>query len=299
MPSTLLPTHEFSSEKKRDIPFEIGRIEHFPSIARSGKPHRHTFYEVFFIHKGLGVHSIDFVDYPIHPRTLYFISPGQVHFWRIEQELFGVAILFTEDFLLGNVVEPLTARSFAFFDRVDHTPYLHISQNENLLFDELYIDMFHEYNDDAYGRLTVLQSLLRILLIRAQRLYTQGTAALPFSTTDHLVNTFIRLIDIHYQEHQQVQKYAALLGVTPGHLTEVVRERTGRSASQHIYQRVALEAKRLLAYSDKTIAEIAFMLSFSDPSYFTRFFRRESGLTPTQYRLTIREKYRSDHKSSL
>jgi len=115
MSNSLLPLHAFSPERRRDLPFEIGRIETLSSAALSSRPHRHNFYEVFWITGGSGRDIIDFEPYPILENTLYFITPGQVHSWSVECAIIGYALLFTEEFLPTRAMELLTPRSFDFF----------------------------------------------------------------------------------------------------------------------------------------------------------------------------------------
>jgi len=187
-----------------------------------------------------------------------------------------------------------------FFHRADNRPYLVIPPADAVSFHEICFQLLREYRDTAYGRLTILQSLLNIFLVHAQRYYSHShLASVETSVADNLIEAYIRLIDLHFIDKQQVHDYAALLGVTPVHLTDSCRQLMGIPASQLIFQRVIVEAKRLLAYSDQTIAEIGYALNFNDPSYFARFFKRESGLTPIAFRRDIREKYQLLRNRSL
>jgi len=90
-----------------------------------------------------------------------------------------------------------------------------------------------------------------------------------------------------------VGEYARLLALTPGHLNDLTKAATGQTASALIDARLILEAKRLLAHSDASTAEIAADLGFQDPSYFGRFFRRHVDQSPGAFRAAIREKYQS------
>ncbi len=299
MSDSPLPLHKFSLRRKFDIPFMIGRIEELPAMARTPLPHRHTFYEIFWITGGSGNHNIDFEAYPIQGETLYFITPGQVHSWEIEAPISGYAILFTEDFLPVNGLEPITPRSFDFFHRVDQVPFLTIKTENTGPFHEICQHMLLEYQGNDYGRWMILQSQLRIMLIHAQRHYASSGLPVMISTTDRLVEDYIGLIDLHFREKQRVHEYAAMLSITPGHLTDTVRARTGMAASQFIYQRITLEAKRRLLYSEQTVAEVGYALNFQDPSYFTRFFRRECGVAPGEFRNNIRKKYQNVRNPSL
>jgi AraC-like DNA-binding protein len=83
-----------------------------------------------------------------------------------------------------------------------------------------------------------------------------------------------------------------MLGVTTSHLSDSMRLETGLTAGELIRARLILEAKRLLLHSELTIAEIGYELGFGDPSYFSRFVRREIKTSPAEFRDRIREKYR-------
>lgn len=291
MLDSLLPLHHFSERRMRDMPFQIGRIEDMPAMARSPQPHRHTFYEIFCISNGSGSHYIDFEAYPILPNTLYFISPGQVHFWRIDQSVTGYAMLFTEDFMATNLIEQITLRSVDFFHRIDHQPRLSIESKEVGVFHELCQHMLQEYQSSAFGRLAIVQSLFLIFLVQAQRQYKNASASVHISSGERLIEDYYRLIDLHFHDKKTVREYAALLSITPNHLTDTTRRILGVSASRLIDQRIIVEAKRLLAHSEQTIAQICQELHFDDQSYFTRFFKRATAQTPTGFRRTIREKY--------
>lgn len=92
-------------------------------------------------------------------------------------------------------------------------------------------------------------------------------------------------------EEHQVQKYAALLGVTPNYLNVLTRKHWGKSALNLINDRVILEVKRLLLRTDYDISEIAYRVGFNELSYFSRFFKRNTGMTPLQFRNTMHEMY--------
>jgi AraC-like DNA-binding protein len=78
--------------------------------------------------------------------------------------------------------------------------------------------------------------------------------------------------------------YAAKMNITPNYLNALCRKKSGKSAGELIRQRILLEAKRLLAHSTMSISEIAFQLGFEDNSYFGRYFRRYTRLTPGEFR---------------
>ncbi len=288
---------EFSRPDSRETFFEIARIDGLSENETRTVPHRHTYYEIFWIMGGSGTHYIDFESYPFQPNTLFFITPGQIHFPIIKDSLSGYVLLFTDDFLSLNRLDHNFLRGFDFFHRVDHPPLLHLPPEQSARFGNFCRDMLAEYQSENFGKLVVLQSLLQQFLIQTQRLYQVKVTPAKASAGDVLVQQFIRLIDIHYLEKQSVQEYASMLAVTAGHLSDTTREVLGISPSQLIHQRLIVEAKRLLLHSDQNVVEIGQRVGFADPSYFTRFFKRETTQSPTAFRTTFREKYQISRNS--
>ena len=137
----------------------------------------------------------------------------------------------------------------------------------------------------------MLMSYMRVLAIYLSRLYTaqfSSSEALPDRV---LLKKYLAKIEENYNEQHEVACYADMLNISAGHLSDVVKEQSGKPAIAHIHERLILEAKRLLFHTDQSIKELAFGLGFEDASYFNRFFKRIVGDTPVAYRTTIREMY--------
>ena len=97
------------------------------------------------------------------------------------------------------------------------------------------------------------------------------------------VRKYKDLINNSFLENRAVSFYAQQLNVTPNYLNEIVKAETGISAKRHISERLLLEAQNLLRYSDMDIAEISYALQFSEPTHFTKFFKKETGETPKSF----------------
>jgi AraC-like DNA-binding protein len=131
---------------------------------------------------------------------------------------------------------------------------------------------------------------LRSLMVHLARLYA-ATSPAPFAAIG-LARRFRQAVERSFRASTSVRDYAQMLGVTPSHLSESLRLETGLTAGELIRARLLLEAKRLLLHSELTIAEIGYELGFEDPSYFSRFVRREIETSPVEFRNRIRKKYR-------
>ena len=295
-----IPLWDFRYAHQGAIPFEIIRIEAVgqkgwapsPKRVNFAKPNRVNFYEVLWVTSGSGTRYIDFEGYPIRPQTFFCITPGQIHSWDVQDAIAGYVMLFLEEFLSSGPAEREFLRDLDFFHRIDHDPVIYLDESEAPPFQVIVDLMIQEYEGDQFGRRIAIQSLFRLLLIRLERHYQDVHQMVAPSIQDAFIDRFQRLIDQHYLTKRHVKEYADLLGMTAGHLTSVSREVTGLPAGALIRNRVILEAKRLLAHTDRTATQLCYDLNFDDPSYFGRFFKRETGQSP----LVFRQSFRGEHQ---
>lgn len=167
-----------------------------------------------------------------------------------------------------------------------------IPEADVLFVDDIVNRIRREYQQPGEWQQRMLSAYLTVLLTYLSRLYTEQYTDNDPSTDTLLLKTFQAKIDDYFRERHEVSEYAAMLNISAGHLSEVVKEQSGRPAIKHIHERLVLEARRLLVHTDTSLKEIAFDLGFSDASYFTRFFKRETGATPADYRTNVRKMYR-------
>jgi AraC family transcriptional activator of pobA len=147
-----------------------------------------------------------------------------------------------------------------------------------------------EFRGDAPGRVEALQSLALLLALwflrRADGRQAEDHRA---GARDTLVQRLRALVETHFREQRPVSFYADRLGVTPDHLSRACRAVSGLSALDLLHERVLLEARRMLVYTERPVTEIATQLGFEDPHYFSRFFSRRAGVAPTLYRVRVAE----------
>lgn len=273
------------------FPFVMTRFEQMKSVAQAAYPHRHDCYEILFISEGAGTHVIDFEPYPIQPHSFYFLSKGQIHFWQLDKPLKGYALLCPEEFLGFPSSNIIRAHDLAFFHQVGPAPHLSIGEEHRATVNGLLEGMEQEFNDNQARSLTVLRAYAHILLTQLHRLYLADHPEEHPTAPSSLVRQFNQLVSEHFLEDHSVQDYAQRIGISPSHLRDSVKAVTGKAPGHIIRQKLILEAKRLLAHSNETIAEIGFYLHFEDASYFGRFFKRETGLSPAVFRQQVRVQY--------
>ena len=268
-------------------------------MSLTDQPHRHTFYEILYYTAGRGTHFIDFSAYPCRPPVLYFISPGQVHFWDQMEAGKGYVLLFIEDFLVDAAADHHFIYELAFFHNALEKPELQLTTDQQAALDGIIHPLVAEHDANRFGRSNMLHAYLRILLVKVQRMYALNNVAREKPPESALVRHFKQLVVKSRGYQRPIQYYADHLGVGAASLSKRIKAATGQTPGQLIRHEIALEAKRLLVHTSMSAAEIGYRLGFEDPSYFGRFFKRETGHRPTHFRRQAKEKYQKIPTQSL
>ena len=250
-------------------------------------PHVHTFYEIIWFREGGGTHTVDFKEYPIEKDTLFFLAPGQVHFFDHAVEHKGILIKFCTDFLKEEHTDEDIYIKYNLFNAFDSQPYCIISEDtaQRLLFVLRKLEE-EQANENLIGHVDMLRSLTKIFLILIHRHCEKNNDnALNETKTSHrLFVQFRKALEQHYMRMHTVKEYADYLNVSAKTLSNSVLECAGKTPLSFINDRITLEAKRLVRFSNMMIKEIADYLGFDDPSYFVKFFKRQTGSLPSSFR---------------
>ncbi len=208
-------------------------------------------------------------------------SPGHIYSWHRDRQVRGYLIYFKRELL--SFFRPELDTEFPFFD-VLHTNFFRINRATFKRYEPHFQRVFEAYEDERRHHIAAIRLLDLLYEIRefagAVRQWTQG-----FSTPQELTyQQYVQLINNYYLEKRTVEEYAALMNVSAKHLSQVVKQATGKNALSFINERLLAEAKTLIRFTTQDIAEIAWQLNFSDPANFGKFFRRHTGTTPLMYR---------------
>lgn len=133
-------------------------------------------------------------------------------------------------------------------------------------------------------QMEMLQMMLKRILILCTRIYKAQSQLTGTETQSHLIREFNFLVEQHFREKHSVKAYADLLHKSPKTLSNVFKKLGKHTPLQFIQNRIMLEAKRLLTYSDHSISEIAYDLGFSEIQAFSRFFKTREGKSPQYFR---------------
>ena len=215
-------------------------------------PHVHTFYEILWFREAGGTHTLDFHQYEVKKNTLLFISPGQVHFFDNPMGCKGVILRFCTDIISGgNRTEDMFIK-YGMFNTYDGEPCFTVDEPTASILDSIVDKMRKEQEPpEAFGHTDMMLAYVQIFIIHINRYGLQSV--------DHKLN------------------------VSTKTLSNSVIECTGKTPLTFINDRLILEAKRLLHYSNMSGKEVGYYLGFEDPSYFVKFFKRMTGQLPSEY----------------
>jgi AraC-like DNA-binding protein len=232
---------------------------------------------VILVSAGQGTHALDFVTYACRPGTLLWGRPGQVHQFGGQSGFDATVLTFAPNILPELPLPELVADPFA------PACWQPAGEDEEAIVAEIAqigVDQLR-YGGTTFGS-TLLAHSVAVLLMRISAL-----APVPRrSPADLLIGQLRRELEREVR-HRRVEDYAEQLRCSVRTLTRASLAVTGRSAKQLIDERVALEAKRVLATSDRPVSDVGRQLGFEEPTNFGRFFARETGQSPGNFRAAL------------
>ncbi len=251
------------------------------------EPHRHDYHELIFVAGGHGVHLIDGCRTPIEAPSVSVIGRGKVHQFIHAEDLRGAVLRFTDAVLHGGSERIATGwllagrggRTIAVPEEAcdTMTPLFRAIAEET------------ERPPDPYGA-DVVRHLIATVLLFTERWYDAGRGERRDADDAdvQLLRRFTEQLERDFASHHDARHYADALALPGPALSRTLSQLTGRSTKELVTERVMVEAARLLRYTDLTVGQIAHRVGFSDPLYFSRAFKRQTGSPPQAYRDAVR-----------
>lgn len=228
--------------------------------------------------------QIDGMDLELMPNQI--ITVTYLQFVSYEQTQLPLsAILFNREFYcISDHDSEVSCNGILFFGTQD-IPIISIPQDQENKFHVLHQMFVEEFSTPDNIQGDMLQMLLKRLIIMSTRLAKEQLIVKSLGNEQiDIIRRFNFLVDMHYKTKRKVSDYAEMLFKSPKTLSNLFSIYNQKSPQQIILERIALEAKRLINYTDKQNQEIAFELGFNDPAHFSRFFKKMTQMTPSEYR---------------
>ena len=218
-----------------------------------------------------------------HPQNFVLcVAPGHVAAWKKQGDWFGYCSFFKSEFLLfDNQVNFL--QQYPFF-KINESNLLPVDVTTFRTLKHVFQQIVAEqYNADTFST-EIIRSHFQGILWQVRRIYEKSVATPSQRAGSAITARFQWLVNEWFLKKTTVGEYAELLHVSSNHLSQTIKQTTGQTAKHIISQRRLLEAEYLLAYTNNSITDISNHLKFSEPTHFTKFFKKNTQQSPLAYR---------------
>ncbi len=266
------------SEIHKEVPFKspLFRAEYFSFV---------------FIKNAQGQYTSGTRKFGFRPYTIYFTNPGHVKAFEIDEMNEAYIITMTESFLRKNV-HPDIFNEFPYLLAETFEPW-YLEETEYLEFESIYHQIYQEYKKESLYKSKILGNLFVVMLLKIKEKFcTNYCAITEGGRNSEIVKHFKKALESQFSGltgsndvyGTHLQDYAEMLKLHPNYLNNVIKSKTGKTVNDWINQRMISTAMYLLKSSTLTSKEIGNKLGFSQPTHFSRFFKKQTGITPSNYK---------------
>lgn len=251
-------------------------------------PFRSDHFSFTLVHEGDFSVKLDLLEYNIQKNSIILTAPNTVRqFLNVSPDCRLTSVIFTSDYLSGTSIHTKNVDAFDFLSS-QVSPLL--VSDEKAMAPLVAILNIIEGKIDISGELAfqdeVLLSLFTGFIYEVSSLYQQqqNLGEVKGTRKEELTFRFLKMLPQYFKKQRSVQDYAAMLNITPKYLSQTVKEITGKTAGEFIDEIVMMEAKVVLNDPALTIAQVSAYLNFPDQFSFSKFFKKQSGISPSKYR---------------
>lgn len=284
---TAVKTYKSVNSNQENLHFSIAKMQDIYTL-RNGKvdePHRHNFYSVLIISKAKGIHKIDFNEYELAEKQIFFIAPGQVHQVIEFEKSEGFSMTFSNQFLVENSIPLSFIESLNLFQNYGQSPPLKLERKAFESVENFANEIVELFNSDAAMKFLSIGSFLKLILIACNNSCAINPIESDIAISGaSLIRNFKNAVNQNFKKEHSTTFYANQLFITPDHLNRTFKAKVGKTAKEFIQARIITEAKRLLFFSSLTNKEIAYRLGFNEPANFSAFFKKHTMLSPSHFK---------------
>jgi len=267
-------------------PMTMAKLRGKVVAKKLNQPERVDFFMLMLVMEGSGTHTVDFIDWSISPGQMLFVQPGQVQQWHSEDP-FEAQLILIDPGALPHSNGQIFARELGLLGFNEWGSVLRLEGDSLRVIEAGFLQLRQDFDLFSGEGLDIalIRYELMVLLTRIAKLQKQGRGGAEVIASSRLTyRLFIQALEAGFAKEHSLQYYARRLGYSESTISRACLAAEGRSAKEVISRRVLLEAKRLLAHSTASVAEVAHQLGFSEATNFVKFFRRNAGITPKDFR---------------
>jgi len=263
-----------------------------PQIPFKSPKLRADYFSFILTKDGSGTYYLDENKFPYNSHTFYFTNPGHLKSYELQEAKEALIITLTEKFFRENVHMEIFGE-FPFL-LAEIIPPQKLSENEFEEFEILYKQILSEFEKNSKYKNKILGNLFTVLLLKIKEKFWSGYNPIEEGNRNsHIVKSFKQLLELKFKEilkseqndsKLHVQDFAERLNIHPNYLNSVIKNKTGRTVNDWVSKRTLSVAKSLLLSTSNSSKEIAYKLGFSEPTHFSRFFKKHTKLSPGTFR---------------
>lgn len=281
---TNVPTTHQQPNLATPGPFFIAATEQlYPLFTQPVPPSRAIGHSLVYLTSGQARMRIGNDHYMVGPHEMLITRAGQVYSFEPGDVNTGFVCHFYDDILLGQPGPASVLAPFAFLHFWGR-PVIALPAQTAAFVEQLLRRLLAEYSTQQLAYPAVIRAYLLALLHELNRVYSTDPAPAPSTAALALTTQFKHLVSTSLKTSHRVSDYAAWLHISANHLSKCVRAVTGKSPARWIEESIVLEAKALLFQSTWPMSEVALAVGLEDASYFSRLFKKHTGLTPLAFR---------------
>lgn len=244
--------------------------------------HSHNFYLLVLFTNGTGTHKIDFNTFEIQKGAMYLIQPGQVHSWKLSDDIDGYIIFYSKE-IYNSYFGQKKIQDYPFYESLNNISEVQFSEME--LDDiEVYFRLLIKENIINNSRkIDKLLNLIDCIHIETSRKHLEENVNMYHSYHQRL-ESFDVILENYYKTEKSPSFYASELNITLKHLNRICKHVLNKTVTMLIAEKIVIESKRMLTFSDRAVGDIAQELGFENYSYFSKIFKKYTKTTPSKFR---------------
>lgn len=283
---------KFENKYSRKSHFDLVKLEDILKLIPRDHSqfdfHKLSFYAILLHTQKEGVYNINFKDYDFKKGTLFTLRKETIHkFYKSNAK--GILLIFTENFIVNYTNELETSKTFLLFNELLASPKLQLNEaefKEIMTLVNLVEEEYFAINDNY--SLAIIRNFIQVVITKLFRIKSKNH--IVFDNHKYL-SKFLQLQELVEKmcfNHKKVSFYAKEMGVTSKTLNNITQSILHKSAKTFINEIVIIQSKRLIINSQDSLTEIAYQVGFDEPTNFFKYFRKYTGLSPSEFRTSCK-----------
>ncbi|WP_367773896.1 helix-turn-helix domain-containing protein [Flavobacterium sp. WC2421] len=240
-----------------------------------------------YLFEGTGKISVDLVEYSFEGKIVLFTTPYQIILFNTEHPIKTRRLQFHGDFYCIEYHKKEVACNGLLFNNIYQQAYINLELEDYIEMDYILEKLIIELEIINSYSIAVVRAYLQLILALSSKIKSKKVVISEEKNTFHPLMHFKVLLENNFHKERQPSFYAYQMGISPNTFSKICKQHFLKTPSTLIHQRVILESKKWIHLSYKSMKEIAAELNFDDENYFSRYFKKHTGITPTAFRENV------------